>query len=154
MREKAKDEDWLAVEKEINRTKNLITKNMKSVDDLVITLHLYSSYWCMMTKRLISADNDLKDALDTFNKRKKPNIENRPNIPIVPCFILLQRIYLQRGLLLQCYGKKIKAFIIFTKLLKIGKIYDPVTRMEALKHIGLILNDPKYAYLHNRPETK
>lgn len=80
----ATERQWLQVEKDIVKAGETITKCMKSVDDLVITLHLYSSYCRMMTRRLITAENDLKEAQDTFRRRKKIDPKLRPDIPVIP----------------------------------------------------------------------
>jgi len=151
--ENTRDEQWLVIEKQICKTKQLISK-MKSADDLMIILHLSSSYCCMMMKRLISADNYLKEAQDLFTHRTKINVEDRLDIPVIPSCILLQKLYLQRGILYKEYDRKMQACMIFTKLLKIGKVYDPVTRMEALTQLNLILSNPKYNNINSKPEIK
>lgn len=150
----ATENQWTNAERGLAKIKKLIIKRMKSADDLLIMCHLYSSYCCMMTKRLISADNDLKDAQDTFKRRRKIEQKDRPDIPIIPSCILLQRIYLMRGLLHKAYGKNLQAFMIFTKLLKIGHIYDPKTRMEALTQLDIILEDSKFQTIRNNPSMK
>lgn len=63
---KATDEEWQEIEKILKETKLLISQQMHSIDDLLIMLHLHSSYSCMMTRRLISAENYLKEACKKY----------------------------------------------------------------------------------------
>ena len=133
---------WVEIDKLLSSTKKIL-ETMKSVDDLIIMLHLYSSYSCLKTRRLISAENFLKDASRRYRNKKKINVEDRPDIPVIPSCILLQRIFLQRGLIKKEYGKYIHACLIFTVMLKVGKIFDPLCRMEALTQLESIFTDPK-----------
>lgn len=148
------DDEWQETEKEIGKTIKLIIKNMTDSEDLVISLHLYSSYCCMMTKRLISADNELKEAKTIFKNKKEIDSSKRHDIPVLPSWILIQKILLMSGLLDKCYGKDMKACLKFTKLLKVGKYYDPKTRMEALTYLDMILSEPKYSKINSKPEIK
>ena len=136
------DDLWVEIDKLLSGTIKIL-ETMKSVDDLLIMLHLYSSYSWLKTRRLISAENFLKDASRRYSKKKKINVNDRPDIPVIPSWILLQRIFLQRGLIKKEYGKHIHAWLIFTAMLKIGKIYDPLWRMEALTQLENIFTDSK-----------
>ena len=129
------EEEFEKIEALITSTKILIKKKMKNAVDLIIMMSLYSSYAWMISRKLISSERDLKSAIQSFKRAKHIVQEDRIDIPIIPNSVLKQRIVFQRGLLLIAYGKHMKAAMMFTKLLKIGKIYDPLTRYDTLRQL-------------------
>ena len=128
---------------------------MKNAYDLIIMLSLFSSYAWMTSRKLISSERDLKSAIQTFKKAPQINPEDRFDIPVIPRPILKQRIIFQRGLLLIAYGKQMKAALIFTRLFKIGKVFDPVTRYESLKQLKEIFSKmQKHIQIDLHPQLK
>ncbi|CAI2380645.1 unnamed protein product [Moneuplotes crassus] len=139
------EKEILRIEKELEQTKTLIEKLVKnSVSDILIMLNLYSSKCLLMTRRLISAERDLHIAIKIFKKKQKLIQEDRPDIPIIPRCILRQRILLQKSLVMLDFKKKRKAAYLLTDLLKIGEVYDPAVRKEALMTLhSLFGNHPE-----------
>lgn len=143
------------VQRELDFTKKLLTDKMTSVNDLLIMLNLHTSYCLMMTRRLISAERDLNIAVSIFNKTTVINQDDRPDIPVIPISILKQRILLQRAQIMKGYNKTKEAALLLTSILKMGKVYDPMTRKEALKTLQQIfINYPKGNLMEMFPETK
>jgi hypothetical protein len=95
----------------------------------------------MKLRKLISAENYLKEAISTFSKIKVLDKDKRPDIPVIPKCILEQKIMLQCALLNLSYGKKMKCLNNLNLVLRIGKIYDPETRAEALQTMKPLVMD-------------
>jgi len=141
--------------KEINIVKKLISTHMELADDLLIMLNLHSCYCLMMTRRLISSERDLNIAEDIFEQLISIRQSKRPDIPVLPKCILLQRIMLHKCLILKAYERKQEAARLLTKLLKVGKVYDPLTRMEALDTLlEIFKTHPQGNLLEKYPEAK
>lgn len=139
---KFNEEEILVVTKQIEKTKNLIKKYFgNSADDILIMLNLLSSKCLLMTRRLISAERDLNIAIWIFKNKTALNQEDRPDIPIIPSCILRQRIILQQALVFIDFKKIKKAATILTKLLKVGIVYDPAIRKEALETLQKIVTN-------------
>lgn len=61
----AEEIQWMKIEKKlINIRKLLYTKLQDQVDDLIINLYIQTSQCCFKTRRLISAENDLNEAIN------------------------------------------------------------------------------------------
>ena len=121
------------IESNIQIVKDLYKTKMSSVNDILIMLYLHSSNWLTLNRKLISAEKDLDYAIRIIKTPYKIKQSKRPDIPIIPKSILKQRIILQKALILIEYSKAKQAAILLTSLLKIGRIYDPSVRKEALK---------------------
>lgn len=152
----ATEEEVLAVEKELENTKKLIENLMKtSINDILIMLNLFSSKCLLITRRLISAERDLYIAIKIFRKSKYNKQEYRPDFPIIPRYILRQRIILQKALVMIDFKRKQEAALLLTKLLKVGKYYDPLTRMEDLQTLQLLFSfHPQGSLIEKYPETE
>lgn len=136
------EDQILNVCNELKRAQNIIKHYCRhSVDDLLIMLNLYSSKLLLMTRRLISAEKDLKKAIKIFRAKRKIHKHLRPQIPIIPRCILRQRLVLQKSLVMLDFKKTKDAGLLLTKLLKIGKVYDPAIRKEALKTLYFLFTD-------------
>jgi hypothetical protein len=129
---KLQETELQEVMKELEFTKKLFETYMVSVNDLLIMLYLHTSYWFMKTRRLISAERDLSVAKSIFDQTDEIRKADRLDIPIIPKWILFQRMLLQKGLIQKMYNKHKEAVFILTNLFKIGKIYDPMARKDAL----------------------
>lgn len=88
-----------SVETELNTVKELFRTKMKSVNDLLIMLHLYSSNWLTLNRKLISAEKELDSAVAIFKKPWMINKQERFDIPVIPRAILKQRIVFQKALI-------------------------------------------------------
>lgn len=105
----------------------------------MIMLNLYSSKCLLLTRRLISAERDLHIAINLFLENKKCRQEDRPDLPVIPRCILRQRILLQKALVMIDFKKKRQAAYLLTNLLKVGEVYDPAIRKEALTTLHSLL---------------
>lgn len=144
------------VQKELDFTKKLLAeRNKDMVDDLLIMLNLYSSKCLLMTRRLISSERDLKTAIKIFKNLHKVRQRDRHDIPIIPKYILRQRILLQKALIMKAYSKNQEAALLLTGLIKIDTNFDPLTKEAALKALHeLFVNHPKGNFIKMYPETK
>lgn len=144
------------VQKELDFTKKLLAEKMKtSISDMLIMLNLYSSKCLLMTRRLISAERDLHFAIKIFNRTEIIEQDKRPDIPVVPRCILRQRILLQKALIMKAYSRRQESALLLTNLLKRGKVYDPMTRKQALKTLFQMLsNHPEGNLIEEHSEAK
>ncbi|CAI2381718.1 unnamed protein product [Moneuplotes crassus] len=138
----ATEEEILTVRDELKKAEGIIIEYLTDcIDDLLIMLNLYSSKCLLMTRRLISAENDLKSAMEIYRWRRPTDQQDRPEIPVIPRCILKQRLILQKALVMIDFKKIKPACLLMTKLLKSGKVYDPTTRKEALKTLHFLLTE-------------
>lgn len=70
----------------------------------------------MMTRRLISAENNITIAEGLMNNLKVNQVL-RPDIPLIEYYILEQRLLLQKGYVEMAYGKNQSAATLFSSII-------------------------------------